>query len=118
MLFTHVAQRAPISVEVVRLFFKPFVPVDTLLSSHGPFSRVTRRQPEGESGHQGKNLQHRRRRGTPLPQRNAKAALDEKTPIVVTGVAGFIGSHCAERCLSEARPSLVLTKLMIITMSK
>ena len=28
---------------------------------------------------------------TPSPQRNAMAALDEKTPIVVTGVAGFIG---------------------------
>ena len=29
------------------------------------------------------------------------AALDEKTPIVVTGVAGFIGSHCAERLLER-----------------
>ena len=29
------------------------------------------------------------------------AALDEKTPIVVTGVAGFIGSHTAERLLER-----------------
>ena len=45
---------------------------------------------------------------TPPPRQNTMASLDataadatEKTPIVVTGVAGFIGSHTAERLLER-----------------
>ena len=48
----------------------------------------------------GKHLQHHVRRSTPA-RGDAMAALDEKTPIVVTGVAGFIGAHCAERLLER-----------------
>ena len=39
-------------------------------------------------------------------------ATAEKTPIVVTGVAGFIGSHCAERLL-ERGETVILSLIHI-----